>query len=113
MQALQLLNDVQHVEAARNLAQRILREGGEDDESRVNWAWQVVTARRADIDEAKVVIDTLNMHRSRFSNDDDSAKKLISFGDTKADPKFTPSELAAWTLVSNLMLNLDEVVNKN
>ncbi|MAH14039.1 MAG: hypothetical protein CMO33_09925 [Verrucomicrobia bacterium] len=113
MQALQLLNDVQHVEAARNLAQRILREGGEDDESRIKWAWQVVTARRADIDEAKVVIDTLNMHRSRFSNDDDSAKKLISFGDTKADPKFTPSELAAWTLVSNLMLNLDEVVNKN
>ena len=73
----------------------------------------MVTARRADIDEAKVVIDTLNMHRSRFSNDDESAKKLISFGDTKADPKFTPSELAAWTLVSNLMLNLDEVVNKN
>ena len=76
----QLLNDVQHVEAAPCLG-RILREGGEDDG---HWWWKVVTARRADIDDG-VVIDTLNMHRSRFSNDDDSAKKLISFGDTKAD----------------------------
>ena len=46
MQALQLMNDVQHVEAARNLAQRILKEGGVDANTRVRWAWRVVTRIR-------------------------------------------------------------------
>ena len=40
-------------------------------------------------------------------------KKLIAFGESKADPKLKPVDLAAWTLVANLLLNLDEVVNKN
>jgi hypothetical protein len=52
-------------------------------------------------------------HRARFAKDAEAAKKLIAFGESKADPKLKPVELAAWTLVANLLLNLDEVVNKN
>ena len=113
MQALQLMNDVQHVEAARNLAQRILTEGGGDDAARVGWAWRVVTARQPEAGEVKIITDVLAGHRARFAKDADAAKKLIAFGESKADPKLAPVELAAWTLVANLLLNLDEVVNKN
>ena len=113
MQALQLMNDVQHVEAARNLAQRILNVGGADDNARIRWAWRVVTARQPDAAEAKIIASVLAGHRDRFAEDAEAAKKLIAFGESKADPKLKPVDLAAWTLVANLLLNLDEVVNKN
>ena len=113
MQALQLMNDVQHVEAARNLAQRILNNGGADDNARIRWAWRVVTARQPDAAEAKIIANVLAGHRDRFAKDSEAAKKLIAFGESKADPKLKPVDLAAWTLVANLLLNLDEVINKN
>ena len=113
MQALQLMNDVQHVEAARNLAQRILKEGGGTDEQRIQWAWRSVTARRPQAEETRVVLELLNTHRERYSQDLEGARKLISYGESVADEKILPGELAPWTLVSNLLLNLDEVVNKN
>ncbi len=113
MQALQLMNDVQHVEAARNLAQRILKQGGNKDGERIRWAWRVVTARWPVTEEAKILQSTLNEHRMRFTKDTEAAKKLIAFGESKADPNMKTEELAAWTLTVNLLLNLDEVVNKN
>ncbi len=113
MQALQLMNDVQHVEAARNLAQRILNSGVADDHARIQWAWRVVTARQPDAAETKIITNVLADHRARFAKDAEAAKKLIAFGESKADPKLQPADLAAWTLVANLLLNLDEVLNKN
>jgi hypothetical protein len=113
MQALQLMNDVQHVEAARNLAQRILKQGGNKDGERIRWAWRVVTARWPVTEEAEILQSTLNEHRMRFTKDTEAAKKLIAFGESKTDPNMKTEELAAWTLTVNLLLNLDEVVNKN
>ena len=113
MQALQLMNDVQHVEAARNLAQRIILEGGVDDEERIHWAWRTVTARSPGPDESQIVTDVLKGHRTRYSDDLESAQKLISYGESVADKDILPRDLAPWTLVANLLLNLDEVVNKN
>ena len=113
MQALQLMNDVQHVEAARNLAQRILKEGGADAGERVQWAWRVVTARPPAVEESQIVLKVLNGHLARFTKDAEAAKQLIAFGESKPDPSLKPHDLAAWTLVANLLLNLDEVINKN
>ncbi|SVB10472.1 uncharacterized protein METZ01_LOCUS163326, partial [marine metagenome] len=113
IQALQLMNDVQHVEAARNLAQRILKEGGAKDNQRIQWAWRVATSRRPAVEEAQVVQNVLDGHRTRFTKDAEAAKKLIAYGESTADPKLKPVDLATWTLVANLLLNLDEVVNKN
>ncbi|MFP6872975.1 MAG: PSD1 and planctomycete cytochrome C domain-containing protein [Verrucomicrobiales bacterium] len=113
MQALQLMNDIQHVEAARNLAQRILKEGGVNVGERVRWAWRVVTARHPDAQESKIILAVLNGHRARFTGDAGAAEKLIAFGESKADTSLSPNDLAAWTLVANLLLNLDEVINKN
>ena len=113
MQALQLMNDVQHVEAARALAQRILKEGGTNSEDRVRWAWRLVTARYPGAEEAKIVLTALQAHQNRFAADSAAAGKLIGFGESKPDPSLKQDQLAAWTLVANLLLNLDEVVNKN
>ena len=113
MQALQLMNDVQHVEAARNLAQRILKEGGAKDNQRIQWAWRTVTSRRPAPDEAEIITDVLKGHRSRYAEDLEAAKQLIAYGESVPDKELAPHELASWTLVANLLLNLDEVVNKN
>ena len=113
MQALQLMNDIQHVEAARNLAQRILKEGGDKDNQRIQWAWRTVTSRRPAPDEAKIITDVLKGHRSRYAEDLEAAKQLIAYGESVPDKELAPHELASWTLVANLLLNLDEVVNKN
>ena len=113
MQALQLMNDVQHFEAARNFAQRIIKEGGSKVEERVRWAWRTVTSRWPNPEEQRIGIGLLNMHRERFVDDLEGAQKLISYGESVADKDILPRELAPWTLVANLLLNLDEVLNKN
>lgn len=113
MQALQLMNDIQHVEAARNLAQRLLTPAGLTDAQRINRAWRTVTARIPQADEVDVVSAALNQHRTRYAADTEAATQLISYGESKADPALPPAELAAWTMIANLLLNLDEVVTKN
>ena len=113
MQALQLMNDVQHVEAARALAQRILVEGGTNPEDRVRWAWRLVTARYPAEDESQIVLTALKAHKERYLKDPEAAAKLIHFGDSQPENGIPPVQLASWTLVANLLLNLDEVVNKN
>ncbi len=113
MQALQLMNDVQYVEAARNLAERILKEGGATDDARARWAWLAVTVRPATDVEIQITLDALTTHRARYAADADAANKLVSYGESKRDDKIDAGEHAAWTLISNLLLNLDEVVGKN
>ncbi len=113
MQALQLMNDVQHVEAARNFAQRMLTEGGETPAARIQWAWQTALAREASAEELNIVQQTLDKHLQRYKSDTDAASKLISYGESKADAKLEPAELAAYTMIGNLLMNLDEFVTKN
>jgi hypothetical protein len=113
LQALQLMNDIQHVEAARELASRILKEGGESAEERIRWGWRVVTSRQPDAEELAVVARTLERYRDRYAADAEAAAQLITYGESKADPELTPAELAAYTLVANLLLNLDEAVSRN
>ena len=113
MQALQLLNDVQHVEAARNFAEKIIQKGGKQDQTKISWAWRAATSRKPSREEIEIVQDLLNQNRKRYAQDLKSAEDLIGFGESEPDAKIKPIELAPWTLVANMILNLDEVVNKN
>ncbi len=113
LQALQLMNDIQHVEAARHFAQRILKEGGATPEERVRWAWRAVTARFPEPEEAEAVLNALTQHRHRYESDKAAAAQLIGYGESSADVALDPAELAAYTLVANLLFNLDEVVVRN
>lgn len=113
MQALQLMNDIQHVEAARNLAERLLTEGGSTPEERLTWGWRLLTARRPGEEELAITLNALAQHENRFASDENAARALVTYGESSPDASLAVTDLAAYTLVANLLLNLDEVVNKN
>lgn len=113
LQALQLMNDVQHVEAARSLAQRMLLEGGDDDGARLEFGFQTVLARSPEAAEVAIAVEQLKLHRQRYARRADDAKKLIEQGESKPDDSIAADELAAYTLVANMILNLDETLTRN
>jgi hypothetical protein len=112
LQALVTLNDPQFVEAARFLAEKTLKEGGDKPEDRMNFMAKRLLSRSLRAEEVTVVQTVLNDLLAHYKDHADEAKKLITVGESKADPKLDPSALAAWTMVANQLLNLDEVLNK-
>jgi hypothetical protein len=112
LQALNLLNDVTFVEAARVLAERVLAEGGPRAESRIKQAMRLVLARPPSPREQKVLIEGLRAHRARYDHDPDAARQLITIGAEPPSEAVDPRELAAYTALANLILNLDETITK-
>ena len=110
LQALALLNDPTYVEAARALAQRALHTGGKSDRERIDFAFKLATARTPDQQERTVLLGSLQDFRSTYRQDQPRAGKLLSIGETKTDPKLDPREVAAWTMLSSMILNLDETI---
>jgi len=113
LQALQLMNDIQHFEAARNFAQRMMLEGGATPAERIAWAWRIVTSRKPTADELATVGHALQQHLAKYRGNVAAAKEAVSYGESKRDERLDPAELAAYSLVANLVLNLDETVTKN
>jgi hypothetical protein len=113
LQALQLMNDVQQVEAARALAQRIMIEGGTKPAERIAFAYRTVLAREPQPRETAIVRDALAKHLLDYKASPNKAKLLINNGESKPNAKLNESELAAWTMIASLMLNLDETLNRN
>jgi hypothetical protein len=109
--ALLTLNDVQFVEAARVLAQKTL-ESDKDDAKRLDFLAKRLLSRPLRAEEQAIVKNVLSELRSTYKAKPEDAKKLIAFGESKADPKLDASELAAWTMLANQLMNLDEVLNK-
>ena len=113
LQALVLLNDPTYVEAARKLAERTLTEGGGSPSDRIAFAFRLCTARRPTPEETAVLTDVLGADLARFRSDPAAARKLLSVGESTGNGKLDPVEHAAWTTVASVILNLDEVLNKN
>jgi hypothetical protein len=111
LQALVLLNEEQFLEAARAGAERTLRQPGTTAE-RLSYLFRLVTARFPDRRELADLAAALHDQQADFAHDLAGARKLIAVGETKPDPALDPRELAAWTMIGNLLLNLDEVINK-
>ena len=112
MQALDLMNDVTFVEAARALGQRMMKEGGPDPAGRLRYGFRVLLSRNPSAAEAGTLVDSLNYHRDYFATRPAAAEKLLAQGESKADAALPPAELAAYASVASLMLNLDEAVTK-
>lgn len=112
LQALVTLNDPQFVEAARHLAQRALKEGGDKPEARFDFMARRLLARPWRPEEMKVLQASVGELLGYYQGHADDAKKLIGVGESKADPALDAGTLAAWTMVVNELMNLDEVLNK-
>jgi mono/diheme cytochrome c family protein len=112
LQALVLLNDVQYVEAARALAGRALREGGKTPDERLAYLFRLATARRPESRELAELASALKDLQVEYASKPAEAARLISLGETKPDANLKPGDLAAWTMLANTVLNLDEVLNK-
>ncbi len=113
LQALQLMNDVQHVEAARKLAERVLREGGSSTGERRRFLFRIVMARYPDTLESQVLDELFQKFYERFRLAPSDAEQLLSFGESTRGEYFDSAELAAYALLANAVLNLDETVNRN
>jgi len=112
LQALVTLNDVQFVEAARFLAQRTLKEGGAKDDERLDFVANRLLARPLREAELPIVQQSLADLLTHYQAHVEDAKQLIAMGESKADPALDPAQLAAWTMLVNELMNLDEVLNK-
>jgi hypothetical protein len=112
LQALVTMNDPQFIEAARNLAQLAMKQGGGDDAKTLDIIARRVLCRPLNEKEQAIVQDSLKELRGNYTAKADDAKALLAVGETKADDKLDVASLAAWTMLCNQMLNLDEVLNK-
>lgn len=109
LQALDLMNDPQYLEAARALAERAMADEKGPDK-RVGEMFKRVIGREANARELKVLTDGLAKHLERFKGDPAGARALIAVGQSKPNAQLDPAELAAYGLTASVILNLDEAV---
>ncbi len=110
LQALVLLNDIQFVEASRFIGQRMLKEGGATVEDRVSWAFRVVTGRTPSDKERAVLVKMFAEQKALFEKDPAAAKKLLAVGEKPADATLPVVNLAAATVLANVLFSHDEAV---
>ena len=112
MQALMLMNDPQFFEAARAFAERTVKEGGETPQERIAYLFEAATARLPKPREEALLLETFQIHYQELAANPEAAKELITIGESTPDETLDAVEVAAWTMIANLILNLDEVLNK-
>jgi hypothetical protein len=112
LQALVTMNDVQWVEAARALAERVIREAGPLPEERINRMSLILLARDPSPQMADVLEKSFREMKEHFAGNPKDARSLVNLGETRRDRSIPEPELAAWTMVASEMLNLDETINK-
>lgn len=112
LQALVLLNDPTYVEAARSLAGDLLKTVS-DQRTRIGEAFRRVTGRYPEADEVELLQRVLRVEGERFARNPDAAQRLIGVGDSRPPEELDPAELAAWTFLCSMILNLDETITKH
>jgi hypothetical protein len=112
LQALTLLNDPQFVEASRFLAQRMMTETGDTPEERLNHAFLLAVARPATEQELAVLGRLYKSELASFQQEPSRAEKLLAVGKAPANASLDKSELAAWSTVASVILNMDETITK-
>ncbi len=113
LQALLLLNDPQFVEAARSLASRTLEEAGPSTEERVTRMFRLATGRTPKSIEVEVLSQTFRDLLDAYNDEPDAAAQLLEVGEVPVGSAVDPSVLAAWTMIANTLLNMDEVITRN
>jgi hypothetical protein len=112
LQALVLLNDPIYVEAARVFAERIMKQGG-DTAARLDWAYRRAVSRGVKPDEVKLLTALYQKHLAEFRADRGGAEKAVAVGQWPVPKDVDTAELAAWTSVARVILNLHETITRN
>jgi uncharacterized membrane protein YfcA len=112
LQALVLLNDPTFVEAARALAERVLNNDARTSAQRLTFAFRLCTNRVPSTQELEILARVLDQQMLKYREDKEAARALIQVGESKPARSFDTGELAAWTAVANMLLNLDETISK-
>jgi hypothetical protein len=111
LHALATMNDVTYVEASRVLGERLLRSAN-TDRARVAFGIRLCLGRVAAENELALLSDSLQRLRQQFASEPEAARRLIEHGESKPSSDLPPAELAAFTALGNLFLNLDETLTK-
>jgi hypothetical protein len=111
LHALVLLNDPTYLEAARKLAERAMQKEALPA-ARLTIAYRLALSRTPTGKESTILLGMYQESLEKFRANADAATKLLSVGDSPRDAKLNVAELAAWTTVMNLLLNLDETITK-
>jgi hypothetical protein len=111
LQALAGLNDPGFIDAARGLARRLAREAPSDPRARAIYGFRLALARHPDAREVDVLVAAYQRERDHFRQDPGAARALLR-GLVPAPADAELPELAAWTVIANVLLNLDETLTK-
>lgn len=112
LQSLVLLNDIQLVEASRVLAERVLKEGGEDWKTRMRFLFRIMTTRAPSEEEMALLMKMVKGQLEEFESHPDRARALVAVGQTVADASLDEQSLAAVTAVANVLMSYDAVTMK-
>ena len=112
LQALDLMNNVTYLEAARLMGQRMMLEGGTVAADRIAWGFQLATAHRPDAKETDILNNFFRQQLDQFQTSPQAADKFLTQGESPRAPGLRAPELAAYASVASLILNLDETVTK-
>src|SRR5262249_8387091 len=112
LQALNLMNDVTYLEAARKMAERMMREGGSTPASRIAYGFELATARYPGSRESEILLSSFTYYRDAFQSRPGDAAKFLAQGAASHDEKLDGRELAAYSAVASMILNLDAAVTK-
>ena len=111
LQSLVLMNDPVYVEAARALAQRVLKEAGGETSARLELMWRLALSRKLEPEQREILEKAIDRELDHFHNDKTAAEKLSKVGDLPMPKDIDVEELAAWTSVANVILNLNETIS--
>jgi hypothetical protein len=112
-QALVLLNDPTYVETARIFAERILHESSKNTQARITFAYQQALHRNPNVKELKLLAALAAKHLEQYKTDAPAAAAVLKVGAKPADLKLDKAELAAWTSIARVVLNLHENITRN
>jgi hypothetical protein len=112
LQALTLMNDPSYVEAARTFAERIMGEAGASPEEKAEFAWEQVLLRQPTDAQRQTLLQVYEKHRKEYAESPEAAKALLTVG-LRPQAEYPPADLAAWTSVARIMLNLHETITRN
>ena len=113
LQALNLMNDVTYVEAARRLGERMITEGGTTPNDRIAYAYRLATGQRPSAGARAVLRETYDDFRDTYRADRAAALAFVDVGETPRDETLDVAELASYQMVASMILNLDRTITKD